>query len=284
MSLPVLFYVRGTTHRGEHNGTKNEVHVVRNLDDIDEPCITIPGNKAAGQGFKGDVVQTSDYSIEELKESLQRRYFRLEITGDNAWQPENLVVWAASADANGRTKILPLVCEVSGIPIAPLATMSSDVAEGVVSIPLKKAQNGTDDDFIVKVIYIVETGDAENDGTENDVTFTIFDSDPSMMVSFNNLRVNRAMTSSYGKLSRGSIRVYQSTSVAGFLRGHIKSPGCLIEIFGDDAWKLESLSAFGVAESGAIVPLVSAEDVRIVLSSDPHEGVKTTVIPGAELA
>lgn len=196
-------------------------------------------------------------------------YVRIATTSSDRWDPELMIVWATSK----QEVVLPLAIETD--MTAPLST---NPREGSNSVPIRRAQGGTDETVIERLLLVVVTYDAPYAGTDDPISLQVTTPDATP--------VNHVITDTpQTDLEIDTANVYEVPVETPFQRGQLREvAGAQIRltIHGSDKWAPKKLFLFGLdrpdAQLPSVVPLVKIRDPG-PLSANPAEGVPFILLP-----
>jgi hypothetical protein len=215
----------------------------------------------------------------------------LDIRGDDAWQPEVVIVWG---ERLGDGAIIPLAVnlEPEFTPENQKVTLSTDPDEGLTGIPLQRVTLGTAQTQIKSVLLVINTSSEEDSGTDDLLEFRV----STISLGIYTTRVPYPLYDSPQEdLETGLPNLYEvfqqvpSPPPYAFYRAQLLPNSISLAIEGDDQWIPSSLFMFGLDSHSLlsrpgpvrqVVPLVHLPLWNLgELSTDPNEGRSEVVLP-----
>jgi hypothetical protein len=196
-------------------------------------------------------------------------YVRLATTSSDKWEPELAIVWATSKEKG----TVPLAIETD-MPYR----LSTNLREGCVSAPIRRARLGDDETTIERLLLVVVTYDAPYAGTDDPVSLrlTTCDATPVDYVITDTPQTD---------LEIDTANIYEIPVDLPFNRGQLRGTGdeqIRLTIHGSDKWVPKKLFLFGLdhptERPATVVPLAKLRDPG-PLSADPAEGVPSITLP-----
>jgi hypothetical protein len=212
---------------------------------------------------------------------------RLQILGDDAWNPAHLFAWGEvpPRTAFQNTAIFPLVIE-TGIT----QKLSTDTSEGVSSIPLRLVAKGGSGMRINRLLILLTTlGGQEDDsgisatagppvGTDNALEIQIVSNDRLVVLS-------QIRSTSQDDLEFGAANFYTMPVIFPFTKGSLNNQSITLRITGGmDEWQPASFFMFGLDDAEgrpeSIVPLVYLPEWPFgLMSPDSTNGIASITLP-----
>lgn len=201
-------------------------------------------------------------------DNLDNNSIRVGIRGSDMWRPENFFAWGRRLFDDA---ILPLAIE-TGLSI----TLSTDAAEGRLSMPLRRVAVGDSTLPINRLLMLMTTSNAANKGTDSPVRLEVTTSGGSTAVDFT------IPNTPQREQERGQANWYFVPVNSTLRRTGIRR--IRLSILGSDAWLPTSFFLFGLDDAAgrpeSIVPLVHVEDWSFGhLSTDSSEGSPFADLP-----
>ncbi|HEV7609825.1 MAG TPA: hypothetical protein VGO61_20995 [Steroidobacteraceae bacterium] len=247
-------------------------------------------NRGAGAVFRFDVREVNLDSADLI--------FELHASGDDAWSPEHVIVWAISGRV-GDERVIPLAAFLDlASPLTPAdggVWISGDTSEGERILFVPSCGRGTDATRARRVIVISATdpypamfptaagpgGAIEDNGTDGPVTL--------QGGGAGRLFLNYTLPSSpQGDLAVSGGAFYIVDLAAPFSRLDCEGGAFTLTIGSDDWWKPDYFAVFGVDTVNAgprvLIPFVAASAFELKqMSSDSAEGFHSFVLPTARV-
>ncbi|NJL75771.1 MAG: hypothetical protein HC892_12880 [Saprospiraceae bacterium] len=203
--------------------------------------------------------------IDVMGRELQIYYslLRLGIRGTDAWSPEFVFVF-------GKKKVdAGLSFQPIGLLYFPIETLSGDAKEGVISLPLKRADLGGYYNTLSRILILVKNSKAEYAGTKSPIRLEVYLRDGVLLnYTFPAGQLENSNDVFFTILK--TERVFYATEITA------------IKLFieGTDQWTPESMWVMALDdmpdEFEAVVPLVTLQDWKSSglgkLSTDPNKG------------
>lgn len=258
----------------DDSGTDDSVNVTINVDGEDIVDRSFGSDSGDGEAYLNTTPQLDPpFDSATLTDSS----VRIGARGDDAWGPGDIFVFGHSLAA--QDVAVPLAFET-----ALTDFMSTDPAEGPLTIPLRRVGTGNANTVIQRVLLLVHTqwsgggvipgGDS---GTDSAIQLEIFAGE-------NLVLREEIVDTSQSDLERGIANWYEMDSLVPFTRGEVQAGGKIVlSILGNDAWKPQMLFVFGLdTASGRPNEIVSLASRPVWgprgMSTDTDEGD-----PSAEL-
>ena len=190
-------------------------------------------------------------------------YLRLGIRGTDAWSPEFVFVFAKKKVEAG------LSFQPMGLLYSPIEILSGDAKEGVISLPLKRADLGGYYNTLSRMLILVKNSKAEYAGTKSPIRLEVHSRD-GILLNY---------TFPAGQLENSNDVFFTILKVERvFYSTEITAVKLFIE--GTDQWTPESMWVMALDdipdEFEAVVPLVMLPDWKLSglgkLSTDPSKG------------
>lgn len=208
--------------------------------------------------------------------ALTNSSVRIGVRDDDAWAPEDILVFGHSLLEFQSDVAVPLVMEtgLSGF-------LSTDPSEGALTLPLRRVDPGTSDTVIRRVLLLVHTQWASrgtDTGTDSAIQLEVFAGE--------NLVLREEIhDTSQSDLEKAMSNWYVMDAPVPFTRGEVQAGGRIVlSILGDDAWKPQMLFVFGLdTASGRPNQVVSLVSRPIWghrwMSADASEGDPSVTLP-----
>jgi hypothetical protein len=269
------------TRDDEDAGSGSDLNVVVNINgnDVVSHFVVYQPPYDIGRGNAGilPVAHTTEHPIQFDSDSLTNSSVRVEITGDDAWKPQHVLLL-------GRTD--PLNNEVVGwIPLAiELDTniwLSSDTSEGRVSMPVRLVRLGNDSTVIRRVLLLLKTANEDDAGTDDPIELEITAGGSTVLKQ----ATGSGNSTSQVDTEQSSHNWYFLNVSVPFTKGQVLSDGGIkLGIGGKDAWLPREVYVYGFDMADGrpreIVHLVSITDWSLGwLSRDMSEGEDSVPLP-----
>lgn len=259
-------------------GSSSNLNLVVNINGDDVVSNTVvylpPFDIKRGNAGILPVVWDNEHPTRFDSDSLTNSSVRVEITGDDAWAPQHLLLV-------GRTD--PLSNEVvQWIPLAVEVDyehwLSTDTSEGHVSMPIRLVRSGNNSTLIRRVLLLLRTADEDDAGTDDPI---------GLEITAGGSVVLKQQTGGTPQddVERKSHNWYFLNVSVPFTRGQVLSNGGIkLSILGRDAWLPQEVYVYGfdTAEGRPreIVHLVSIDKWSLGwLSKTPSEGQEFVPLP-----
>jgi len=226
---------------------------------------------------------------------------RLLAGGDNAWAPEDVIVWGISGRLP-REVVVPLAAQLElASPVTPASGgtwLSTDTDEGVRSLALRPVGPGTRTMRAWRFIAIFVTepypgfepgggpgptaGKLADVGTEGPVILQA-GGPGRLCLSY------QIPKTPQGDLSKGRANYYEADLAAPFSRADVEGGIFTLTIGSGDWWIPVYCAVFGLdttfGQTNALIPFVHAPAISLErMSADPAEGWHTNGLPHALVA
>ncbi len=287
-------FVAIRTRNVEDAGTDDAPSLLVNRagqDLFEVPLDVDPDGLGAGRAaaFRIDV---SDQALDS--DGLQ---FILLAGGDDAWAPEQIVVWGI-AGTLPREVVVPLAAEID---LAYPSTdhdagvwLSTDASEGVRAYLLRSVGSGSRTTRAWRMIAVFVTepyvgywpgggpgpsGPFEETGTDGPVTLQA--GGPGRLVLSYQIP-----STPQGDLWHGHANLYLADLAAPFSRADVEGGAFSLTIGSGDWWVPTYVAVFGLdttyGQPNVLIPFVHSPAIALErMSADPSEGVHTNVLPSA---
>lgn len=219
--------------------------------------------------------------------SLTNSSVRLQILGNDAWNPEHFFAWGEtpSRPPFQNAGIFPLVIE-TGIT----QTLSTDSSEGVSSIPLRLVAKGGGRMIINRLLILLTTqGQQEDDsgilatasppfGTDNSLEIQIVSNDRLVVLS----EINNTVQDDLGI---GAANFYTLPVIFPFTKSGLNDQSITLRIKGSmDNWYPASFFLFGLDDAAgrpeSAVPLVHLPEWKFgFMEPDTTNGIASITLP-----
>jgi hypothetical protein len=202
-------------------------------------------------------------STEELNNSA----IRVLILGSDLWAPQHLVVWGEEAD--GRLRPLAMETNINKI-------LSTDPNEGNALLPLRLIDVPTAGVELTRLLFIVETNDFEDAGTDDAITLSVRNDSGAQLVDY-------TIPQGPGDLERAQANMYFVPVEIPFRRADVSV--ITLRTGGKDYWSPTKFFIFGLdgasnQRPGFLYPIVHIPRSNLGnLSTDPTEGNQSIRLP-----
>ncbi len=205
---------------------------------------------------------------------------RIGVRGDDAWAPAHVFVFGHSLSEFQGGVAVPLAMETD-----LTEALSTDPAEGPLTLPLRRVRAGTAATVIRRVLLLVHTQWAtrgSDTGTDSAIELSVF-------AGANLVLRQEIADTAQPDLEKATSNWYVMDAPVPFTRGDVQAGGRIVlRILGDDAWKPQVLFVFGLdTASGRPAEVVSLVSRPVWgprwMSTDSSEGdafVDLPVTPG----
>ena len=277
MSIIDVLWLAHLNRNIEDAGSDSTINLTINVDGEDVLDRDFGSNVGDGEAYLngGDQLDAPFDSA-----TLTNSSVRVGVRGDDAWAPEEVLVFGHSLAEFQSGVAVPLVMESE-----LTASLSTDPSEGPLTVPLRQVGSGTSNTVIRRVLLLVHTQWATrrtDTGTDSAIQLEVFAGE--------NLVLREEIDdTSQSDLEKATSNWYVMDALVPFTRAQVQAGGRIVlSILGDDAWKPQVLFVFGLDTASGrpneVVSLVS----RPVwgprwMSSDTSEGdpsVDLQVSPG----
>jgi hypothetical protein len=201
-------------------------------------------------------------------DALTNSSVRLGNCGDNAWAPQHVLLFGLADKGD----VIAIAMETDLMQI-----LSSDVSEGLLTIPLRLVAAKNVNTVIQRVLLVVGTADVDDAGTNSNVELQI--------LIGGNLVLSKAMPdTAQDDLEQGVSNWYYFDVQTAFTFLDFETNGEVkLTILGDDAWLPSHFFLFGLDTATGrptqVLPLVGLPTWENgTMSTDAHEGSATITL------
>jgi hypothetical protein len=271
-------YFAMLTHAYDNAGTDSAINLVINQRGVDVVNHRFGDTPQADQ----ERGQANLYSIPVISlvddDAMDAGSARVEILGDDAWEPEVLFLWGITRDTVPR-RVVPLAIETD---IG--RSLSTNDPGAFPSMPIRSVQAGDAAMEIRRLLLVLITDGSivngmieSDDGTDNRIALQI--------VANNELVVQHVIPDTpQDDLEPLQANLYWIPVIVPFTRDSLDIGAIRLSIDGTDMWLPQSLSLFGLdyydTSPDQIVPLVHLDPWELgALSTDSGEGSAEVILP-----
>lgn len=233
----------------EDAGSDSTINLTIDIDGEDVHDHDYGSNVGDGEAYLngGSQIGTSFESTALTDSSI-----RIGVRDDAAWAPGDIFVFGHSLDEFSAGVAVPLAMETD-----LTAWMSTDPAEGPLTVPLRRIEPGNSNTVIRRVLLLVHTQwtHGSDSGTDSAIQLEVFAGD--------NLVLREEIhDTSQSDLEKATSNWYMMDAPVPFTRGEVQAGGRIVlSILGSDAWKPMVLFVFGLDTASGrpnqVVSLVS---------------------------
>jgi hypothetical protein len=254
-----------TRNNGDAGSSDNPVLIV-NDDGEEKVHYTVWG--PGGAGVAGMQVVAKPFPAFDVA-ALTNSSVRVGLRGDDQWQPELLFVFGE--DSSGGPIPIALGLDIQ-------TKLSTDAAEGNISLPLRKVRTMEGKEIIEQLLIIIRTDNDDYSGTDSPVAFdlvTNFGATPTTQI------VSIPETPQED-LEEYVTNVYLMPLAPLITKERLSE--IRVRIDGDDMWLPKQMFIFGIgnktSNTAPAIPLVYQSNWSFgPLSTDSSEGKSSIVLP-----
>ena len=262
MAIVPFLWLAALTRGITDAGSGDPLTISINVNGIDVAVADFFSEHGQSQGY----VQHAKAVVNFDSSALTNSSVRLGIRGDNAWAPQHVLLFGQADKGD----VIPIAMETDLTQI-----LSSDVSEGLLTIPLRLLAPAGYNTPIRRLLMLVGTSDVDDAGTKNNVLMQIFIN--------GSLAFSQALPSTpQDDLQQGISNWYYFDVQPAFTMSQFEGMSGRIEltILGYDAWLPSHVFLFGLDTASGrptqLSPIVTLPKWQNSdLSTDPHEGNKT---------
>jgi hypothetical protein len=217
------------------------------------------------------------------RNQLNDSSIRLGILGDDAWRPEQVVVWGERQTLFG-PEVVPLAIE-TGIT----TQLSTDSSEGPSSMRLRLVRHGSGTMPVQRLLMLMVTqGTADDDGiftdpnpvfgTENPLEIQVVSRNGGLAVLFDIANTRQT------DLDSGVANFYTAPVIVPFTKQDLDDRAITLRIKGTDDWWPASFVMFGLdtlaGRPNSLLPLVHLPQWPLgIMRADSSNGVASVTLP-----
>lgn len=264
------------TRHGRFSGTAGRPWIIVNQSGIDLMNTPMLSSGTVGRVQRGESLYfyqplPSEGRLSGVDDRIDAEdlYVRLATTSSDLWEPEVAIVWATSKTIG----TVPLAIETD-MP----HRLSTNLREGSVSAPIRRARVGDDETAIERLLLVVVTYDAPYAGTDDPVSLRV--------TTPGATPVDYVITDTpQTDLEIDTANIYEIPVDLPFRRAQLREADeaqIRLTIHGSDKWVPKKLFLFGLdhptRRPATVVPLAKIRDPG-PLSANPAEGVPSIILP-----